>query len=226
MPTLRPELGTLPPRIRLLPIDARGYPVPWFVEWFNGAPDFRIADAQKFARAIRERLCWVCGERLGVHVAFVIGPMCAVNRTSSEPPSHVECAMWSAQNCPFLSRPHMVRREGGLPGEVIVGDASIMRNPAAAGVWVTRSFELFKAPGAAATNYLIEMGMPERVAWFAEGRAATRAEVRASIDSGMPLLDAQCEREANPLRVAEARAALIAARATVERWLPSEEVPV
>jgi hypothetical protein len=35
--------------------------------------------------------------------SFVVGPMCGINRNSAEPPSHKECAQWSARNCPFLS---------------------------------------------------------------------------------------------------------------------------
>lgn len=175
--TLRPELGVLPLRLRHLPIDHRGYPVPWFVEWVDGKPEFRAMDQQKFARAIRERRCWVCGDVLGKHLAFVIGPMCAVNRTSAEAPCHHECAVWSACHCPFLSRPQMVRREDEVTACAQRGDASIDRNQGCAGVWTTMRYMVFKAPGASATGYLIEMGLPEKVEWFAEGRAATREEV-------------------------------------------------
>jgi hypothetical protein len=219
--TLRPELGTLPLRLRRLSIDHRGYPVPWFVAWENGAPEFRAMDPQKFARAIRERRCWVCGEVLGQYLAFVIGPMCAVNRTSAEPPCHHECAVWSAQHCPFLSRPHMVRRENDLPDDVRVGEAAIARNPGCAGVWVTKSYRLEKVPGQSASGYVLRIGDPTRVEWFAEGRLASRVEVLASIDSGLPLLEATCDKERDALRRLQARQALQTMRAEVERWLPA-----
>ena len=96
-PTYRPELNvdTMPDRIRRLPV-FRGYPVPWFVAWLeNGEPEFRAMDRAKWSRAIKDGLCWVCGERLGAHRVFVIGPMCGVNKTTSEPPCHAECAEWS-----------------------------------------------------------------------------------------------------------------------------------
>src|SRR5215831_3288717 len=111
---LRSELTELPRRLKALPVDARGYPVPWFVAWHDGVPDFRIADTAKWRRAVRERRCWVCGDRLGRYLAFVIGPMCGINRTTTEPPLHRECAEWSVMNCPFLVRPHAKRRENGI----------------------------------------------------------------------------------------------------------------
>ena len=217
------DLASLPIKMRSLPTDPqRGVPVPWFVLWQDGKPEFRIMDHQKFARAIREKLCWCCGQKLGVHMAFVIGPMCAINRTSSEPPCHLECARWSAINCPFLARPHMVRREGGLPEDVSKGGAMLERNPGATGVWVTREYELFKAPnGASATGYLLTMGEPTNVEWYAEGRAATREEVTTSIDTGLPFLEQMCDTEATVLRRMEAHKVLKEARVKVETLLPA-----
>ena len=103
---------SMPPRIRRLPVSPAGFPVPWFIQWFDGGkpcapgdgvPDFRVFDAGKLRLAIKARRCWVCGGQLGVHLAFVIGPMCSINRVISEPPSHRECAVFSATACPFLS---------------------------------------------------------------------------------------------------------------------------
>ncbi len=118
---VRPELEPLPPRLRKLPLDARGYPVPWFVAWVDGpdgpesVPDFRVVDARKFSPAVKLKLCWICGEPLGRWLAFPIGPMCAITRTISEPPSHLECVEWSVRNCPFLTQSSMVRRDDDLP---------------------------------------------------------------------------------------------------------------
>lgn len=60
---VRPELEALPERMRSLPLDHRGYPVPWFVAWIEGKPEFRAMDADKFRRAIREKRCWVSRQR-------------------------------------------------------------------------------------------------------------------------------------------------------------------
>lgn len=198
---MRPELDPLPPRMRVLPVDARGYPVPWFVATINGVPDHRVADREKWVRAVKERRCWVCGIALGVHVAFVIGPMCGINRTTSDPPSHLECAEWAAKNCPFLSRPRAKRRDDEFTRELAnhVAGEPILRNPGLSMVWVTRSYRLFRAHKGN-TGYLIEIGEPERVTWFAERRPATREEVLTSIESGFPLLMdmATAEESLNP----------------------------
>lgn len=187
MPAMRPELETLPIRMRSLPLDARGYPVPWFVAWVDGAPEFRAMDPSKWLLAVRDRRCWVCGGALGVYLTFVIGPMCGVNRTTSEPACHLDCAQWSARNCPFLSRPHAVRREDSAtePLKVERAGVPIDRNPGVTLLWTTRQFYMFND---GKNKPLIRLGDPTGTQFYANGRLATRAEVEASVESGLPLL--------------------------------------
>lgn len=191
--SLRPELPPLPARIAKLPVDKRGYPVPWFVAWVDGEPEFRAADGQKLVEAIEFKRCWVCGDLLGHHYAFTIGPMCAVNRISSEPPSHLECAEFSVKACPFLSRPHMRRRDNDLP-ESVTDAAGVMlkRNPGVTLIWVTKSYGIVRTPD---KRFLIRIGEPKSVACYAEGRAATIDEIRASVESGYPLLLEQAQKD-------------------------------
>jgi hypothetical protein len=190
---IRRTLPPLPARMKKLPLDHRGFPVPWFVAFIEGKPDFRVIDTPKIGIAIKQRRCWVCGEPLGVHMAFVIGPMCAVNRVISEPPSHRDCAIFSATACPFLMQPRMRRNEKDLPQDhKEAAGFGLKRNPGAACVWITRSYRPFR-PHAGAPGLLFGIGEPEEVLWFAEGRKATRAEVMASIESGLPLLRAEEE---------------------------------
>lgn len=177
MTALRPELPALPDRIKRLPVSERGY--------LDGVPDFRVIGPNKVADAYRNQLCWVCGEKLGSFKAFLIGPMCAINRVSSEPPSHRDCAEFSARACPFLARPHAHRRESNLPtGVCEPAGVGISRNPGVALVWVTKKFRAFRAPN----GVLFDVGEPLEVVWYAEGRLATRAEVVESVDSGYPTL--------------------------------------
>lgn len=193
-PSLRPELKLpMPARMQSLPV-MRGYPVPWFVAKVNGEYDFRIMDPQKYLRAVREHRCWTCGDVLGRHLTFVAGPMCGINRTSSEPANHLECAEWSVQNCPFLTRPNMVRREDELTAvaEKNVAGYMIKRNPGVTILWTTRSYKIFRD---ANNKPLINFGEAEEVSFWREGRLATREEVIESVDTGMHFLEEMAAKE-------------------------------
>ena len=138
----------------------------------------------------------MCGHgfRPGEDRAWVIGPMCAVNLVTAEPSSHLDCATFSARNCPFLITPNMTRRERHMP-EGAENPAGIMirRNPGVALVWVTgyRGWRTENEDG----GVLFRLGACKRALWFAEGRDATRSEVLASIDSGLPLLREMAEQD-------------------------------
>lgn len=191
MTQLRVGLPKLPARMQSLRIDDRGYPVPWFVAWVDGKPEFRAFDPVKLKRCVEESRCWVCGDRLGKFKTFVIGPMCVANRTTAEPPSHEECAVFSATACPFLTLPKAQRREAGLPDDIRVAGEMIKRNPGVAALWTTTRYTSIQA-GGILFRLLQE---PEHIAWYAEGRAATREEVLASLESGLPILEAAARRE-------------------------------
>lgn len=186
-------MPALPPRMARLPRNKAGYVVPWFVAWIDGVPDFRVIGDGKLGDAIRFRTCWLCGGTLGANAAFVLGPMCIINRTSPEPPSHRDCADYAARACPFLATPNMRRRETGIPEDAREPDGiMIRRNPGACLVWVSRTWR--RQSGLLLWN----VGDPVEARWYAEGRAATRDEVLASIDSGLPLLRAEAEQDPRP----------------------------
>jgi len=193
--------GKIPTRIAKLPVDVRGYPVPWFVQWFDGKPDFRVMDSRKMARAVKDRRCWVCGDKFG-HLeimCFVIGPMCGVNRVSAEPPSHRECAEFSVKACPFLTLPRAQRREAAFP-DAPLQETGVMlsRNPGVSLLWLTDYYETFRAPVMKSAHgnggeplspgIMFTLGDPVECIWYREGRPATRAECVESVDSGMPIL--------------------------------------
>lgn len=194
-----PEQLELPQRMAALPRDKVGRPVPWFVAFIDGVPDFRVIGEGKMRDAVRSSLCWVCGKAMGRFAAFTIGPMCAVNRVSAEPPSHRECAVYSARACPFLSTPTMNRRDRNLPEHVAPAGIPILRNPGVTLVWVTRSWRIIQDPDG---HPLFQIGDPEHALWYAEGRDATRAEVVASIESGLPILR-DAAREDGPFALAQ-----------------------
>lgn len=191
---MRPELPPLPERMRDLPVSPRGYPVPYFVAWVNGEPDFRVMDGKKLNEALRWKLCWLCGQRmLGRHVAFVIGPMCAVNRTSAEPPSHRECAEYAVRACPFLTRPDARRRETNVPdGVVDPAGEMLRRNPKASLIWITKNP---KPVSDDRGGILFNVGAPVETSWWFEGRPATRAEVLESFETGLPILEEMARKD-------------------------------
>ncbi len=186
-----PSAAAMPASIAKLPRDPKTkLPVPFFVEWIQELPDFRIVDGRKLAAAVKERRCWICGERLGTVAAFIIGPMCAVNRVSAEPPSHHDCASYAARACPFLSQPSMRRNEKNLPEGYADGPGiPIRRNPGVSLVWVTGRYSPFRTEG----GWMFDVGEPALVEFLREGRPATYAEVMASVESGLPLLAASAE---------------------------------
>lgn len=192
----------MPPRIALLSRDRRGFPIPRFIDRRadrDGEPDFRIMDGVFMTRCIRDKRCWICGDRLGRYMTFPIGPMCTINRNIAEPPSHLECCRYSAKVCPFLSVPEMRRIERGKPEGSWVSGEMIARNPGAMCLWTVEQYRTWKpAPG----EILFDIGEPVAVEWWSKGRAATREEVEASIASGLPILQDLAERDLKPGAVA------------------------
>jgi hypothetical protein len=173
--------------MRTLPIEARGYPVPWFVEWIDGKPDFRVIDTAKFLAALKFGNCWLCGEPTGKYKTFVLGPMCSISRTTSEPPCHHDCATFAAMACPFMILPRSKRRTANLPTDFAEpAGIHIDRNPGAMALWTTTSFKTFRAGGTGGSNpgILIRVGEPMTVAWYSLGALCGRGPVMESIESG------------------------------------------
>lgn len=185
----------MPPLIARLERDARGYPIPKFVDRradVDGKPDFRVMDPAHLMACVRKKLCWVCGCTMGRNMAFAIGPMCAVNRISSEPPSHLACVQYAAKVCPFLAVPEMRRIDHNMPAAAVPPPGvALARNPGVSCLWVVRSYRPFRVD----RGILFEIGEPETVEWWCRGAPASRAAVLASLDSGLPALEAIADAE-------------------------------
>ena len=127
--------------------------------------------------------------------AFTIGPMCAVNRISSEPPSHPLCADFAAKACPFLSRP--LAKRGKVTDEQRADSATpgimLERNPGVTLVWWCLTYTGFRPQ--ADQGLLFQIGPPRATRWFREGRWATRDEVLESLETGLPALREVAEAE-------------------------------
>ena len=175
----------LPDRMSRLPVSDEGYPIPWFVAEVDGKRDFRVMDGEKLGIAVRLKRCWMCGQPLGKFMTFPIGPMCAVNRNIAEPPSHHGCAEYGARACPFLTQPRMRRNGKDLPEDGRWSETGLKRNPGVICLWTTLSYRIHRGPD---RSVLFAIGDPVETEWFCEGRPATRAEIMASIESGLPIL--------------------------------------
>lgn len=196
-----------PPSIARLPVDKRGFPVPYFVQWIDGEPDFRVADTRRMSQCVKQRRCWICGGKLGRMLAFTIGPMCSVNRVSAEPPEHPQCAAFAVVACPFLSRP-LAKRPGmeDLQERADFQDAPgifIKHNPGVTLIWHTLSYKLFEVEN----GTLFKLGAPVRASWWREGREATRDEVIEGFQLGLKSL-APVAAEEGPEAVADLKKAV------------------
>lgn len=184
----------IPQRLQYRRHNGRGIPVPYFVRYIDGKPDFRYVDPQKMALAANKRLCFLCGDPLGRHLAFLVGPMCTVNRISAEPPMHRECAEYAVRACPFLLDPVRTRRETKMPdGTEPPPGMFIERNPGVMAVWITPHYRPFKASGS--TGVLFRMSEATEVIWYSRGRLATRLEVTRAIEEGLPSLMAEAVKD-------------------------------
>lgn len=182
---VREGLPPMPARLKKLRVDYRGYPIPWFVAYIDGKPDFRVMDGAKLSQAVKFKRCWVCGDPLGRRFTFAIGPMCAITRTIGEPPSHHDCVEWSARACPFLTLPKARRRPVDLTPEMSSSPTGIPRNPGVVLLWTTDAYRVITGQGG---EPLFRIGAPSKLEYFAEGRQATREEIVESIESGLPYL--------------------------------------
>ena len=114
-------MSEIPFRLARRPRDARGYVIP-FTQFIksDGTPDFRVMDDDNTSKALRRRLCTICGEKMRGDVWFIGGPKCVENGFFYDPPMHRECALYAIQTCPHLARakgkysPAPERIEGAL----------------------------------------------------------------------------------------------------------------
>lgn len=193
-PTRVPLPPNMPSRMRQLPRDEVGRPVPFFVATVDGKPDFRLMDDRALVTAVQEQLCFLCGERLnrarrgGPRGTFVVGPMCVVNRISAEPPNHRDCAAWAVKACPFLTKPLRERRESNLPEDVKnAAGFMIERNPGVTALVDSEKWRVIQAD-MGGHGVLFQFGDITSIDWSCEGRPATVPEVLWSVETGLPAL--------------------------------------
>jgi len=199
--------------MRALPVDERGIPVPWFVDWVAGKPDFRVVDGRKLVEGWKRDLCWICGKQLYAFRAWVVGPVSMINRCTGEPPAHLECARTALTQCPFLSNPHMKRNRDALPAHGSGGGELIERNSGLSSAWITkgRGGELFN-PG---NGPLFRIFEPQKVEWFYRGAAAADDDIRIEFEEAAQSLR-DSDRRYGPAALSNLESRIRACA----RWLP------
>lgn len=88
-----------------LPLDKRGYPVPYVVYQENDAFYFKINDQKKSINCILNKKCSICGSDLNDDLWLVGGPQSAFHPYGVYIDSgvHYECGKYALQVCPYLS---------------------------------------------------------------------------------------------------------------------------
>lgn len=197
MPVYRSDLPERPKHMLGLPLDERGYPVPWFVATVNGKPDFRVVRTNAYMHAFKKHTCWLCGQPLGVFMCCVIGPMCGVNRITSEPGCHMACAEYAVKACPHLTRPLAVRNERDMPAGGQVAGLGLPHNPGACMIWSTKKLQPFAVNNSQGVGkgVLFKLGEPAAISFWAKGRRATRQEIDEAVSKGLPLLRSYAEKD-------------------------------
>lgn len=135
-PYPKPNSCPVPHRLRDVPLERNGYPVPWVSDWTGtsdvpsdyrpvpGHPEWgdynateagigeghALAGLLHSARQIRamvQRLCGVCGRHVNGRAILIGGPN-LVTQGFHEPPVHRDCARYAIQACPGINRGHPV----------------------------------------------------------------------------------------------------------------------
>lgn len=155
----------MPARIARLPRDRRGYPIPVNVLSSNGVLDFRATDPAKMAKIIQQRYCALCGERLGVHMAFVGGPRSMASRYFADAPMHRDCAIYALQVCPFLAAPSFSYRKS-VPEGMTVNEAVSNERPEVFGLGICRGFSVELLDG---MHPVLHARSFESISWWRQG---------------------------------------------------------
>lgn len=109
---------SIPRRMRALQRDKRGYPVPFIaLRDNNNQPIFTANNDVQVARAIKEKRCAICGDKLPKGLWFVGGPVSAFHPDGCylDSPLHHDCMQYAMRVCPWLAAPKYQHRID-LPG--------------------------------------------------------------------------------------------------------------
>lgn len=144
---------------------ASGFVVPFFAAVIGGVPDLKILDERKQLLCLRDKLCAICGQRLGYWVSFITGPEGVKNRTVHDTGMHRECAEYSLRVCPYLARPGARRAARHAAGtEPVVGATD--ENPGRVARYETRAWRPYSPDG---RSVLLRLAPATAIEWWRDG---------------------------------------------------------
>lgn len=120
------HLVPLPPRMRHLDRDPRGYPI-FYMAYRDpsGRVHFTVNDDAKRHRCVVEDRCSICGLPLFRARWFLGGPGSAFHARGAyvDPPMHDECVHYALRVCPHLTRPSY---DKGMRGRTVARDDHVV----------------------------------------------------------------------------------------------------
>jgi hypothetical protein len=156
----------IPERLARRPRDARGFPIPVTVLIKpDGTPDFRVTDVQRWARLVKGRICAMCGEPLGRHLAFIGGPRSHESRVFTDAAMHTDCASYAMAVCPFLALANSrhARKLPAIEGVTLrATDEAVIDRPEKMFIGVTTSYRPYRLEDG---TLVVQAGPWERVEW-------------------------------------------------------------
>lgn len=96
----------LPEKMKHLPKDKRGFPVPYIVLRDDaGNYHFQINDSRIVESCLKWKLCSICGKALHSDMWLIGGKLSAFhpNGAFNDPPIHYECGKFALEVCPYLA---------------------------------------------------------------------------------------------------------------------------
>jgi len=72
----------------------------------DGLPDFKVLDERKRQRMIAQRLCGICGAKMGKELTFLGGDKAIDGRLFMDVANHELCSRYALEACPYLNGAH------------------------------------------------------------------------------------------------------------------------
>lgn len=184
----------IPDRIKLLPKDHRGFPIPYVVLIDKeGQPHFKINDESKGRMCVLSRICHVCGQKL-VHKDywFIGGQLSAYHPYGAfnDGATHYECGLFALKICPYLTN-NKYTQKTDLVGlmDKLKGKTDIygLHNPTQMNdrlpffLYVKSKDYTFRENGPLKTLVLVPKKPYEMVEYYKEGERIQKAEAKQII---------------------------------------------